>query len=270
MRYFITYGDLQYQKSKERISAEANASGYFDMVKSYGPVDLSPQVKNSELLGFRRGGGLWVWKPDVIYKTLLSANEGDVVVYADSGCTVLKNDGWERYFRLLDKSDGLFFLLNTKVKEYTRRSVLDHFADISGRWEERYQLGATFIVLKRTENTLRFVSEWLDLMLKNPEYVKDVDPEKRKYEYQCFVENRHDQSLLTGLCYQKFQQYNLKILWNTFEGGRNRFLTQPLVATRISDDGSRSVADKGIVANLAVKFFVLPIRTVRHWYLMQR
>ena len=49
--------------------------------------DLNPEFRhqNAMSLQTQRGGGLWLWKPYLINKTLHSLLDGDYVMYADAG-----------------------------------------------------------------------------------------------------------------------------------------------------------------------------------------
>ena len=38
--HFITYGNDRFKNSKKRLYNEANATGWFDTITSYGPEDL--------------------------------------------------------------------------------------------------------------------------------------------------------------------------------------------------------------------------------------
>lgn len=109
MKYFIKYGDEAYAKSKQRLVDQAKKSRYFDKIIAYGKKDLKGQILDSPLLNFSRGGGYWLWKPYVIMETLKDMKEGDILVYADSGCSVYKSRGWARYFNHFKKFNLLVF-----------------------------------------------------------------------------------------------------------------------------------------------------------------
>lgn len=48
-------------------------------------VEESYRAKYSDILAIKRGFGLWLWKPYLIKKTALEANENDIIFYCDSG-----------------------------------------------------------------------------------------------------------------------------------------------------------------------------------------
>lgn len=59
----------------------------FDTCKTFIMDDLDPEFRrnHSEILTQKRGAGYWLWKPYVIYRSLLSMREGDILMYADAG-----------------------------------------------------------------------------------------------------------------------------------------------------------------------------------------
>ena len=270
MKYFITYGDKNYEKSKKRIGTEAEATGFFDRVITYGKEDLSDDILNVDLMRYKRGGGYFVWKPFVVEKTLLSMNDGDILVYADSGCSVFKNDKWERYFHILNKYDALMFMLPLTCEAYTRKNIIEHFSAIGKNWKNRYQIATTFFLLKKNEHTIQFVQEWKQTMLQHPEFVVDVAKENLQEESFRFIENRHDQSIFCALAYKYAKPFNFKIQFHHFEG-LDRFRKQAIVATRISDSGVRGGNKRRFIKNILYYVLALPYRHLyqKFWVLMK-
>ena len=73
--YFITYGTktpYDFTFALERIKKEAIKSGFFNSVKVYNPEDLDKDFKidYQDILKLRRGGGYWIWKPQIIKQML--------------------------------------------------------------------------------------------------------------------------------------------------------------------------------------------------------
>lgn len=202
-KYFITYGDYKFEYAKQRISKEAECSGQFDEIISYSPNEISDEVRNSPLFSIERGGGLWIWKPDIIYTTLLQASMGDIVVYADSGCCLSNNNkAWNDYWCLLDSHDIIPQLIFKYNKEWCRKEIFETIPVKNPNWFNQYQFCATVVILKKTEFTLSFIKEWRNIMINNPELVMDVDKDMIFKQHKCFKENRHDQSIFSALVYK--------------------------------------------------------------------
>ena len=85
--HFRTYGNHLYAAARERIVKEANGTGWFNTVKSLSPDNLSEDFKEKyrDVLALERGGGYWIWKFDIIEQAMEEMQEGDFLVYLDSG-----------------------------------------------------------------------------------------------------------------------------------------------------------------------------------------
>lgn len=101
-KYFVSYGDTNYTESLNRIGREAESLGLFDEVRLYSDNSL-PEPFKGYTQRYKRGGGYWMWKPWVIHDMLERMDEGDIVVYADAGCTLLPHSDWNMYFGRLEK-----------------------------------------------------------------------------------------------------------------------------------------------------------------------
>jgi len=87
--HFITYGsDHRWIYALDRIAHEAKKCGVFDSITRYTPGMLDPDFaeRYAPVLAQPRGGGYWIWKPQIIRQKLDEVGDGDVVVYADAGC----------------------------------------------------------------------------------------------------------------------------------------------------------------------------------------
>lgn len=93
MTHFVTYGDAGWQHAVSRIALEASRSGAFSAVATFGREDLPRSFlqATSPYIHDQTGGGWWLWKAYVVKRALDSVADGDVVVYADSGCTISKD-----------------------------------------------------------------------------------------------------------------------------------------------------------------------------------
>jgi hypothetical protein len=236
-KYFITYGDERYAKSVERIKQEAERLNIFDEIICYSPADLGADILQCEAMQHKRGGGYWAWKPYVILKTLKTIKDGDIVVYCDAGCTLSESKEWDKWFSLLKTHDIIAFLIHQRNENYCRKNVLDYFKTNPCNWEKAYMASAT-TTTKKNERTLRFFEEWTYIMLNRPELVLDVADEERHLEKENFVENRHDQSVFSGLIYKHRNTVPVYMQWENYENAS--LSKRAIVATRISDTDRRS------------------------------
>lgn len=202
MKIFITYGDESFQAAKDKIISEAIETGEFDKCLSFGRDDVTDELAASSVFQIPRGGGLWSWKPDVIWQTMQTSRDRDVIVYCDAGCTLQKSDEWQWYWQLLERYDMIAQRIPMRNDHYTRKEILDFFAESNGKgWVKNYQYQATIIIVV-SDFTRKFVDEWRRLMLAHPEFAMDVSPEELGSQHTSLIENRHDQAVYSALVYK--------------------------------------------------------------------
>lgn len=149
MKYFLTYGDKNFLKSRERIINEAKQLNIFDefILKTEdirNEIEIKQLIDSNEDFKFvfnsRRGGGYYIWKPYVICKTLQKLDHGDILVYLDSGSQIKSSrqshyDRVQTLFETLenDHKGVMSFPMwdyprNSFKEEYwTTGDIFDHF-----------------------------------------------------------------------------------------------------------------------------------------------
>ena len=198
---FITYGDTGYEAAKDKIVKEAEHTGVFDEIYSYGREDLSDVLLASDVIKIMRGGGLWSWKPDIILTTMEHAQAGDLIVYCDAGCTLYPSKEWKQYWEKLENHDILAQRIFQRTEHWTRKELLDLFASNGKNWPKCFQYQAT-PMFKVSDFSKQFVREWRDLMISNPKLAMDVTDEERPMQHSSLKENRHDQAIFSSLVYK--------------------------------------------------------------------
>lgn len=223
-KHFITYGDEQYAEARRRIISEARRIGEFDVVKAYDRNDVSDEVKSSSLFFERRGGGYWCWKPDIIVSELNTMEDGDIIVYADSGCELVSGSEWNRYWRILEDKELIVQRIYQINERWTRRNVIDEFSDIPRNWLKKCQFLSGVLIAKKTSNTVAFFNEWRRYMITKPDLARDVEMSMRKGESPSFIENRHDQTVLTALIFRYMSSDSYKFIADEWEHVENQSL----------------------------------------------
>lgn len=268
-KIFITYGDDNYRESLVRICREAEATGVFDEVRAYTP-DMLPEPFRGYTKAYRRGGGYWLWKPYVICDALERAAEGDIIVYADAGCTVNSHRDWTRYFDILRRKDYIFFLTCTRTANYCKRAVLDFFRNGAGgkpvsrftgnqAWTLGNQVQATFMLVRKAGGNA-IIARWKELAEHRPDLFTDVSDGERHKESASFWEHRHDQAVLTGCVCTSGELSRCCLFVEKMEkiypGG------QALIASRISPAHKNFSNARHTPASATVKrLFSNPLRT---------
>lgn len=232
---FITYGDTGYEAAKAKIVKEANDTGEFDEIYSYGRENLSEELLASNVIKIKRGGGLWSWKPDIILSTMEKAQDGDIVVYCDAGCTVYPSKEWKCYWQKLENHDILAQRIFQRTEHWTRKELLDQFASNGKNWPKCFQYQAT-PMFKVSDFSKQFVREWRDLMIDNPKLAMDVTEEERPMQHASLIENRHDQAVFSSLVYKYLSNPETKekiyTQWEHIED-LDPFCKQAIRATRL-------------------------------------
>lgn len=232
MRIFTTFTSTGYEAARDRIVEEVKASGNFDAIQTYNEMELTPELLASPTFQIKKGLGHYSWKPDIIWQTLNNANDGDIVVYLDAGCSVNNSKEWKKYFGYLKEYDVLAFRLHQRNFLWTRKSVFEHFSTIiNSNWRENFQMGANALIVKKSAAGLSFVSQWRDYMINRLDLCGDVPVNELHSEDPRLIENRYDQTILTALTYKYCQSGKAMAIWEHFEGV-DSFRSQAFIATR--------------------------------------
>ncbi len=249
-KYFITYGDEKFKSARDKIVSQAIAIKLFDKVIAYGREDLSKELLNSEIINIPRGGGLWSWKPDIIWQTMKSAQDGDIIIYCDSGCTVQPSREWQWYWDKLEKYDIIAQRIYNRTEKWTRKELLDYFSGNGNYWTKCYQYQAT-ISLKVTDFTRNFITEWLEIMLQHPVFAMDVTDEERPMQHKELIANRHDQAVYSALIYKYLRnsktESKIYTTWERIED-LHPFRKQAIRATRLRQ--GEEEAEKGRIIKI--------------------
>ena len=226
--YFITFGNEKYYNSLNRIHKEALDFNIFDEIILNTYIDLKNDSEfwscHSDFIEKnRRGYGYWIWKPYINLKLMEKINEGDIVIYADAGCT-LNINGKNRlleYIELVKKNDILSFELTHSEKKFTKKDVFDYFNFENN--DNINQINATVFIYKKCDkiyNIFKLCYETCcnyNLLNDEPSISKNHDE---------FIEHRHDQSIFS-IIRKKFNTYFIKD--ETYPIGIKEF---PIWATR--------------------------------------
>lgn len=252
-KIFISYGDKRFTQSLKRLAKEAKALHRFDKVITYGPKDMPGAIKYSPLSIFKRGGGYWLWKPYIIYKTLQGCKDGDIVEYTDAGCHLQADSNeWKMYDECLKDHNAIFFQYRdikyagwekfckhkennrSKNLHWTKDITIDYFRqyDRNDDFLEYNELHGCHIIVKRCPETLFFIGEWLRISILHPELIIDAFGPDVYHPSPTFNEHRHDQSIVTPLVYFYKDKLNIEVMPETTESNTEH---AAVVAARIKD-----------------------------------
>lgn len=192
----INYSNDDYKKSANLNSFSAIKFGKVDKVISYSPKDIeeSFKIKNSKIFKNLRGDGLWLWKPYFIHRSLLNINDGDYLVYVDSGIFYLRNI--QELVSKIEISKQDIFFTETPLFEvqYTHPEVFKIMGISESKFSNQAQAG--LIIIKKNNFTINFIEEWLNLC-QNHDLLSGFF--EIKHSEKLFIAHREDQSLFSLL-----------------------------------------------------------------------
>ena len=199
MRIFVSYGDEKFSTSLKRAGFMARLLGRFDKIYLYGPNDIDDVFKsrNKEILSIKRGAGLWLWKPYILYKAILEkAIDGDIVFYCDAGSFFIRSVS--HIERSMDKDDIWVSEIPFMEGQFTKEDTFS-ILDIVDNIRMTPQIQASCICVRRTPSSIEFIKKWLDcccnIYLLHP---KNLKPGLDNKDY--FISHREDQSILSLIC----------------------------------------------------------------------
>ena len=206
--HFITFATPDHMSFAEANVKSALETGGFDTAKIYTMDDIDDvyKIKNSHFFKHKRLAGYAVWKPYIILKRLLEIDEEDILCYNDrkyiwlTNVRTLENEiltgrnigvysnkpNSGRYIeKQLTKYDA-FLLMNIPNNEFGERT------------KNSNQAWSGFILLRKSFNPIRFIGEWLTY---NQDFrIASDSPSVFGANDPVFLENRHDQTILSLLC----------------------------------------------------------------------
>ena len=241
MVYFFSYGDDKYKNSKLRIEQEAKNLGIFGDIKIYGPENIDNNFidKTKPWINIPRGGGLWLWKSFFLKQTFDKMVDGDYVVYMDAGCMVNPNGNQRfiEYLKMLNDESGIlsFRMDGLDEEQYTTEEIFKQFnIEEDSNIRKSGQIMATILVMRKCEKSINLVNEYYDLAINNTHLFSDIN--NNSGNCSRFIDNRHDQSILSVL---RKKYGTVEIIDETWAGDMdawNKLIYDkkiPFLATRI-------------------------------------
>lgn len=195
----INYSDENFREAQKLNTMTAYSKGKVDKVIEYSPEDIEAEFynKHKKIFSSSRGGGYWLWKPYIILKTMKDMNEGDYLLYCDSGTAYINNvqylvDDLEK-----SQQDIMIFELPLIEKQWTKDKTFKLMECDIEEFRNSNQILATYILIKVNDNSKEIMSEFLELCTNDKILIDNYDKETD------LIEHRHDQSIFSLLCKKK-------------------------------------------------------------------
>lgn len=212
-KYHINYANGRYLKAQSICSQTAKSAG-FDEIISYSIDDIDKEFfeKNKHILMQPRGAGYWLWKPYFLNKTLENMQDGDLLVYSDSGSYYEKSV--KPLVDLIQKEEKgvLSFELHGLIENvYTKRDAFILMGLDDSEYADSSQREATYIWLIKNDFTVSLIKEFLEYA-QDERIITDLPSESKNHE--DFKDHRHDQSIWSLLCKKyKIPTHKLMSQW---------------------------------------------------------
>jgi len=240
--YFITFGSTHnYQSSLNRIKSMAEKSDFFDKIIVYTEKDFDQDFLNKyqNLMKNNIGYGFWIWKSYFVKKTFDIMNNGDILIYADAGCSIINTLESSKKFKIYlnlvktHPSGSLGFQMDIPEELYTKSLIfkeLDiNFDGHSDEFRKSGQLVGGIFFLCKCPKSIELVESFYTQSQKIDLIDNTFDMNKEISEFKA---PRNDQSIFSILR-KKFG--SLLIPDSTWFPNFNtpEAFTNPILATRV-------------------------------------
>jgi len=200
---------FRYDIAVKRLQTQAEESGFFNTIDIYneencpGIEKYSEFIKNSE-----RGYGYWIWKPLVILDMMNKYKENSIIIYADSGFVITRNNSTVKLFNKYindvntHPSHRLGFLDELIQYQVTKQDLYEYMGLDADEYKNTKQIHAGIQYLLNNSENRKLIEEWLEIMNVDNHHLLDDTPSKSK-NHPNFKFHLHDQSIL-GLLKKKY------------------------------------------------------------------
>jgi hypothetical protein len=210
MLYFLVYNDNTHNQHIDKLLKSVRMYGkeFEIIIFNKNDIDTEFVKKNKSILNCSRGGGYWLWKPYIINETLKKINENDIVFYMDSKYYFTENFT-NLYSDHMRNNDILAWKNKPNeqvwyMKNWCKMDVIYKYNMFDKVFSENAEdCWAGALIVKKTENTIKYIQEWLDMCCV---YEDITDTPSKIRNVGLFKEHRHDQSLLSIILYK----YNIE------------------------------------------------------------
>lgn len=211
--HLITFGEgdgLQ-RSAALRLKNQAITTGWFETIRAYGIATLMKDrtwyENNKKFLHSNpRGFGYWIWKPYLIWKTLINIPTNDILLYLDAGYEInpLGKERFEQYIELVENKYIVGWQLQDQPTSFwTKADVLRYFGLANtSQILELPQRESSFHLAKNNATTRSFYRDF-SLICCDSNYSLVDDTPSIDQEQLVFREHRHDQAIFSLLTYEQ-------------------------------------------------------------------
>jgi hypothetical protein len=247
--HFVTFASKSLESTLTRIQSEASIFFNFTSVHLFTEANIPDSILSKlgvpSILKFAkshpRGFGYWIWKFAIVFKLVMSVPIGDILIYADAGCSFNVNGRirFNYYLEyLLNSPDSLVvFQLGHLEKKFTKRATIQQL-QCDSVCQNSGQIIATSFLIRNSMMNRKFLQKILSSITIGNSWLL-IDPASRAHEADYFFDHRHDQSIFSVLVKQRASRNESVLIlpdetFEVFNGqfGSSRSSMFPIWATR--------------------------------------
>ena len=197
MIYVVNYADGEPYEGFRKINTRtAYWFGRADKVIEYSKKDIDQNYveEHKKIFSYKRGAGLWLWKPYLIHKALMTINEGDWLFYSDAGVTFIRS--LKHIIKCAEEHHQDVFTIEqpTLCRQFTKRECYS----IMGVDDHGENQALGLLLLRKSDVSVEFIEEWLHLcedeeLLSPNHFYPNIE------EWPDYYAHREDQSILSLL-----------------------------------------------------------------------
>lgn len=196
----VTFSTDNFESIRKKNVATAISKGKVDKVFEYTLKDIDSDFfhENRSILNYKKGAGLWLWKPYFIAKALEKINDGDYLIYSDAGSYFINSVNYLINSLEQSSQDLMVFELPLISKQWTKKETFLRMEVDLDLYETRNQILANHILIKKTAYSVSFIKEFLEICcdeiaISNQQFDSTIK------ESEDFLAHRMDQSILSIL-----------------------------------------------------------------------
>lgn len=200
--FVVNYGGDNFTPFARLNTKCAYKYGRVDHVYTYTPddIDVDFRKKHAKILSSSLGGGYWLWKPYIIKKTLSQIQDGDYLVYLDSGSSYVCGPVKPLIDEIEKKGMWLYAMqMDFVERQYTKRDAFVLMDSDRCEYTDTGQYWAGIQIYKKCSSSIAFVDDWLSYA-SDRRIITNDDNTCGKENYPDFIAHRHDQSIFSLLC----------------------------------------------------------------------
>lgn len=221
MKVAINFADQRFEIARKYNTYSAYKYGKFDKVIEYSPDSIDENFKNENSQWFieshRVIGRYGLWRPHIVIDALSKMELGDYLCYSDAGTYFVKSVDYLINTMESHGDDMMVFGLPFVEKQWTKRDIFIYLNADTESIVCSPQILSTIFIVKKSLKTIDFFEKFKQLTFELPNLFTDEENRLGKANYEEFLENRHNQSILSVLAklhalnvYRDPSEYGLK------------------------------------------------------------